>query len=246
MKRGSVAVQTYRWHRAADEDAFRRLAVDTALATAEVSIRERGQFHFVLAGGNTPRKVYEALRSARTEWTAWHLYFGDERCLPEDDPERNSCMAIGAWLSHVPVPLAQIHVIRGELGPREAAASYAATLRGLGDFDLVLLGLGEDGHTASLFPGNDWGTTAESADALPVFDAPKPPPERVTLSAARLSRARKVLFLVSGESKRKALADWRSGCAIPAAAICPPTGVDVLVSAELLEPAAANPRAYKG
>ena len=129
-----------------------------------------------------------------------------------------------------------------ELGVREAAASYAAALSGLGDFDLVLLGLGEDGHTASLFPGNDWGTTAESADALPVFDAPKPPPERVTLSAARLSRARKVLFLVSGESKRKALADWRSGCAIPAAAIRPPTGVDVLVSAELLRPAAANPR----
>ena len=246
MKRGTMAVQTYRWHRAADEDAFRRLAVDTALATAEASIRERGQFHFVLAGGNTPRKVYEALRSARTEWTAWHLYFGDERCLPEDDPERNSRMAIDAWLSHVPVLPAQIHVIRGELGPREAAASYAAALRGLGDFDLVLLGLGEDGHTASLFPGNDWGTTAESADALPVFDAPKPPPERVTLSAARLSRARKVLFLVSGESKRKALADWRSGRAIPAAAIRPPTGVDVLVSAELLEPAAANPRGYEG
>lgn len=246
MKRGSMAVQTYRWHRAPDADTFRRLAVDTILTTAEAAIRERGRFHFVLAGGNTPRGVYEALRSARAEWTAWHLYFGDERCLPEDDPERNSRTAIDAWLSHVPVPPAQIHVIRGELGAREAAASYAAALRGVDDFDLVLLGLGEDGHTASLFPGNDWGTTAESADALPVFDAPKPPPERVTLSAARLSRARKVLFLVSGESKRKALADWRSGRAIPAAAIRPPTGVDVLVSAELLEPAAANPRGYEG
>ena len=246
MKRGTMAVQTHRWHPAPDEDTFRRVAVDTILAAAEASIRERGQFRFVLAGGNTPRGVYEALRSVQAEWMAWHIYFSDERCLPGDDPERNSRMAIDAWLSHVPVPPAQIHVIRGELGPREAAVSYAAALRGLGDFDLVLLGLGEDGHTASLFPGNDWGTTAESADALPVFDAPKPPPERVTLSAARLNRTRKALFLVSGESKRKALADWRSGRAIPAAAIRPPTGVDVLVSAELLEPAAANPRGYEG
>jgi 6-phosphogluconolactonase len=240
MKQLNISVQACRWHVAPDEGAFRRQAVDIVLATAEVSIRERGQFHLVLAGGGTPRPIYKELRSAHTEWAAWHLYFGDERCVPENDPERNSRLAIDAWLSHVPIPATQIHLIPGELGARKAAASYAALLRGLGNFDLVLLGLGEDGHTASLFPGNDWGVSEESADVLPVFDAPKPPPERVTLSAARLSRAGTVLFLVSGESKRKALADWRSGCAIPASAICPPKGVDVLISTELLDSTVAN------
>jgi 6-phosphogluconolactonase len=240
MKQNNIAIKSCRWHIAPDENAFRRQAVDIVLATAEASIRERGQFHLVLAGGGTPYSIYKELRSVRAEWPAWHLYFGDERCVPEDDPERNSRLAIDAWLSHVPIPSKQIHVIHGELGARKAAASYAALLRDLGDFDLVLLGLGEEGHTASLFPGDDWGMSAESADALPVFDAPKPPPERVTLSAARLSRAGTVLFLISGESKRKALADWRSGGAIPASAICPPKGIDVLVSTELFDSTVAN------
>jgi len=222
-----------RWLRAADEDAFRRRAVEAILASAEVAIRERGRFVVVHAGGNTPRRIYEALRPARAEWAGWHVYFGDERCAPPGDPGRNSRMALDAWLTHVPIPLAQVHAIPGELGARRAAAAYAAALEGVADFDLVLLGLGEDGHTASLFPGHEWGTAAGSPDALPVFDAPKPPPERVTLSAARLSRARRALFLASGESKRPAIEAWRAGRPLPAAAIRPPGGVEVLTTPEL-------------
>ena len=138
-------------------------------------------------------------------------------------------MAGLAWLDHVPLPAAHRHAIPAELGA-ERAAAYAAELRGVGDFDLVLLGLGEDGHTASLFPGHDWGEAPDAPDALAVLDAPEPPPERVSLSAARLSRSREVLFLVAGPSKREALARWRAGERIPAAAIRPATGVDVLVS----------------
>jgi 6-phosphogluconolactonase len=108
-------------------------------------------------------------------------------------------------------------------------------LRPVGDFDLVLLGLGEDGHTASLFPDHEWGAEAGSPDALAVFDAPKPPSERVSMSAARLSRARHVLFLVSGESKRLAVSTWRAGSNIPARAIQPESGVDILVESALLE-----------
>jgi len=93
-----------------------------------------------------------------------------------------------------------------------------------------VLGLGEDGHTASLFPGHDLGEAPGSPAALAVLDAPKPPRERVSLSAARLSYAREALFLVSGESKRQAMADWRAGRPIPARAVAPAAGVDVLVA----------------
>ena len=128
----------------------------------------------------------------------------------------------------------QVHAIPAELGASAAALAYAETLRGVGDFDLVLLGLGEDGHTASLFPGRDWGVAASAPDALAVFDAPKPPPQRVSLSAARLSRTREVLFMVEGEAKRDAVARWRAGEQLPAAAIRPAGGVDVLVESALL------------
>ena len=100
-------------------------------------------------------------------------------------------------------------------------------------FDLLHLGMGPDGHTASLFPGRP-EASASHALVIPIRDSPKPPPERVSLSAPRLSRARKVLFLVSGESKRQALTEWRSGKPLPAAAVRPANGVDVLLSANLL------------
>ena len=139
-------------------------------------------------------------------------------------------MAGEAWLDHVALPPQGLHEIPAELGAQAAAQAYAGTLRQFGEFDLVLLGLGEDGHTASLFPGHDWGEAPGSPAALAVLDAPKPPRERVSLSAARLSRARQVLFLVSGGSKARALAQWRAGSDIPARAIAPAAGVDVLVA----------------
>jgi 6-phosphogluconolactonase len=225
-----------RWHAVADGLALQQMTQGIILASAVQAIYQRGQFHLVLAGGNTPRGIYRGLCSAHTDWSAWHIYFGDERCVPPTDPARNSHMAAEAWLGHVPIPALQVHVIPGELGAIEAARNYAETLRSVGDFDLVLLGLGEDGHTASLFPDHEWGAAPGALDTLAVYDAPKPPPQRVSLSAARLSRARQVIFLVNGESKHKAVAEWRAGNDIPARAITPAAGVDVLVESALLEP----------
>lgn len=227
--------QQCRWHAVSDRHALQAAALETILASASLSIQERGEFHIVLAGGNTPREIYRGLRAAQTDWAAWHLYFGDERCLTADDPERNSRMAGDAWLDSVFVPPLQIHAIAGQLGAFQASRQYAETLRTVGDFDLVLLGLGEDGHTASLFPGHEWGSAPGSPDTLAIVDAPKPPPERVSMSAARLSRARQVLFIVSGESKRLAVSEWRAGKDIPARAIQPASGVDILVESALLE-----------
>lgn len=228
-----------RWHAVPDEHALRQAALATILLSAARAIHERGQFHVVLAGENTPRGIYKRLRKVQTDWSKWHIYFGDERCLLPVDASRNSRMAAAVWLDYVPISPVRVHAIPGELGAFHAAQIYAETLRAVGDFDLVLLGLGEDGHTASLFPDHEWGATPGSSDTLAVIDAPKPPSQRVSLSAARLSHARQVRFWVCGESKHKAVAAWRADKGIPAQAIRPLAGVDVLVVSALLAPLVA-------
>jgi 6-phosphogluconolactonase len=219
--------QTCRWHKfdslAAFEEAGRRFILDSAQRAIDV----HGSFRIVLAGGNTPRGIYHALCDADTDWSAWHIYFGDERCLPIDDPERNSHMAHSVWLDHVAIPSPHIHVIPAELGPDAAAENYAREIAQVGEFDLVLLGLGEDGHTASLFPAGAWERATTWPDVMPVGDAPKPPLQRVSLSPARLSHAARVMFLASGKGKREAAMNWRNGFAIPASRIRPAGGVDI-------------------
>src|SRR5512135_2021412 len=222
-----AASPEYRWHEFDTRTAFEQAASRFILQNAELSITARGAFRIVLAGGNTPRNIYSALRSAATDWSAWHVYFGDERCLFPDDPDRNSAMVRSLWLDHVAIPARQIHLIPGELGAETAAAIYAREVAAVDEFDLVLLGLGEDGHTASLFPGKDWGEAEDALPVLAVHDAPKLPSDRVTLSVRRLSRARKVVFLVAGESKVDALTRLVAGDRIPASAIRPESGVDI-------------------
>lgn len=227
--------QLCRWYLYSSVQSLQTEAVGMIARAAEQAITDNGTFSMVLAGGSSPHLLYKRLSALKTNWAAWHIYFGDERCLPAADPGRNSNMARDAWLDHVPVPQKQVYAIPAEMGAKAAAAAYAATLRQVGEFDLVLLGLGEDGHTASLFHGHDWGQEADSPVALPVFDAPVPPAERVSLSAWRLSQAKQVLFLVTGESKHEAVMNWRAGANIPARAITPRHGVDVLAESILLE-----------
>ncbi len=217
-----------RWRVLPDALAVRDHAVQCIAQAAAKALTERGAFHIVLAGGSTPRAVYQALAGLQTDWQNWHVYYGDERCLPPEHAERNSQTAMQAWLAHVPLPAVQHHVIAAELGPERAAEQYAGAVAGV-NFDLVLLGLGEDGHTASLFPGNPLGNEPGAADVLPVNNAAKPPSARVSLSVACLSRSRQVVFLVTGAGKREAVARWRAGEAIPAAQVRCEKGVEVLL-----------------
>lgn len=220
--------QTVRWTPFDASETLRIAARDAVVASAREAIAGRGSFSIVLAGGSTPRVVYQMLRDADTDWSKWHVYFGDERCLPPDHADRNSRMASEALLDHVAIPAAQIHPIPAELGGAAAAAAYSETLAGLPEFDLVLLGLGEDGHTASLFPGHTWDHNPPQA-AIPVMHAPKPPSDRVSMSAQRLSQARKVLFLVEGAGKQHAVSQWKRGVFLPVRAIIPAKGVDVFL-----------------
>jgi 6-phosphogluconolactonase len=229
-------MQQHQWHHFNTVEEL----VDTAVAgisdIAERTIKEKGVFHLSLAGGSTPAVIYQRLVTLDTDWSKWHIWFGDERCLPIGDPDRNDSMAKKSWLDHVPVPASNMHSIPAERGAEQAATDYSAELDKAGEFDLVLLGLGEDGHTASLFPGHDWEKGQESVAAIPVYDAPKPPPDRVSMSAVRLSNARYVWFIVTGESKVDAMQRWRKGESIPAASISADSSLEIYtdVSQDLL------------
>jgi 6-phosphogluconolactonase len=207
------------WRVFADADALAEALTEALLMEAVEAVAARGVFHLVLAGGSTPLALYHALAECNAGDARWHIWYGDERCLPAHHPERNSTLAESAWLSESHIPPGHRRPIPAEHGAPEAAALYAGWLDGVPDFDVVLLGIGEDGHTASLFPGHDWGMEAGSPDVLAVHAAPKPPPERVSLSAARLSRSAKVWFMATGLGKRDALRRWANCEALPVAAM---------------------------
>lgn len=228
-----VIPQVVRWHIYPDEAELAETASSAILRIANQAIAERGEYLIVLSGGKTPKAIYERLAESAADWTRWKIYFGDERCLPVDHPDRNSVMAATAWLGRVTIPREQIFQIPAERGSEAGAEAYQKILAGVGSFDLVLLGLGEDGHTASLFPGHDWGEGAEEISVLPVQGAPKPPGERVSLSAFRLSHARQVLVFASGAAKAPAVTAWRSGQNLPIAAVRAPTGVDALLTLDV-------------
>ena len=210
-------------------EEFHDKSVQAIIRIANYAISTREAFHVVLAGGEAPQPIYARLKEMETDWNKWHIYFGDERCLPTSHPERNSLMASSAWIGHVPIPFAQIHAIPAEQGAESGAKAYSEMLGQVQAFDLVLLGLGEDGHTASLFPGNEYGEADDFPAAMAVQNAPKPPKQRITLSAWRLSSAKQVFFLVHGKAKQAAVAEWRNGTGLPAGAIAPTAGVDIMM-----------------
>jgi 6-phosphogluconolactonase len=207
------------WRVFADADALVAALADAVCAEAEAAIAARGVFHLVVAGGTTPRALYAELARRGAGDARWHVWYGDERCLQADHPERNSVMAEAAWLAASRIPAANRRPIPAEQGAEEAAALYAGWLAAVADFDVLLLGMGEDGHTASLFPAHDWSSTPDSPDVLAVHAAPKPPPERVSLSAARLNRSRRVWFVITGSGKRDALLRWKGGEPLPVSVV---------------------------
>ena len=223
--------QQLRWHDCATEAELVDTATRAIAGCAAKAITAAGGFRIVLAGGETPRKIYAALIDITTDWNAWHIYFGDERCLPEGDPGRNDTMAMDAWLDHVSIPKTQIHSIDAHMDVGAAARQYAGILAGVNQFDLVLLGLGEDGHTASLFPNHLRDLEKNADPVIAVHDAPKPPRNRITLSPRRLSQADQVFFLIAGENKRQAVRSWRAEEDIPASYVTPAEGVDVFLTA---------------
>ncbi len=218
-----------RWHVYTDLDQLIEAVANGIMSEAARAISAAGRFLIVLAGGSTPRPIYARLVELNTPWHQWHIYFGDERCLRTGHPERNDTMIREVWLDKVSIPVDQIHAVPAELGASAGAKSYAQELASLGPFDLTLLGLGEDGHTASLFPGGPLGCQRGAPDVLAVHAAPKPPASRVSMSAARLTRSQSVQLIVTGEEKRAVLARLRDGADMPIRSVNPANGIDLFL-----------------
>ena len=210
-------------HRYPSLEHLSRAAAEYICEIAERAIKERGIFTFVLSGGTTPRLLYEELArepyADRFAWQHWRLFWGDERCVPSDSPDSNYSLALQTLISKVDVPPSNIHRIPATTGsPKAVAAEYETTLReffqasaasdpstSFPSFDLVLLGMGADGHTASLFPGDaaleeraSWVVAVEGSSA-------SPPVQRITLTFPVFNEAKCVLFLVAGSNKLKVL-----------------------------------------
>lgn len=194
-----------------DKERLMTAAADLFIIVATEAIAEQGMAQIALTGGSTPRAFYQLLATpeyaARVDWAHVAIWFGDERCVPADHPESNFRMAHEALLAHVPIPAEQIHRMPGELPPDEAATRYEADLRTgfnlapgeLPRFDLIWLGMGNDGHTASLFPGT---AALEVTDRLCVANhIPQLQTDRLTLTFPVLNAAARVAFLVAGEEK---------------------------------------------
>jgi 6-phosphogluconolactonase len=207
----------------ADATDVARAAAQRFIEIARECTKARGRFSVALAGGSTPRRIYELLAgedlSRELDWSQVHIFFGDERCVPPDDAQSNYRMANEALLARVSLPVQNVHRMRGEGDAVANARLYEDELRDFFDgddwpqFDLVMLGMGDDGHTASLFPEThalDVRTAWVTANWVEKFDA-----FRITLTAPAINHARNVLFIVTGAGKAARLREVLYGARDP-------------------------------
>lgn len=199
-------------------------------AAAEQSIRKRGRFVIALSGGSTPRRLYELLAESAQDWPNWHVLWSDERAVRPDHADSNFGMVKSALLNHIAIPIGNVRRIETEHPAPVAARRYEDAIRALlgkkPAFDLVLLGIGEDGHTASLFPGEP--AVRERAKLVTACRLEGPGPARVTFTLPLINAARRVALLAAGEAKaamvQRAIEPGLRGPDIPAGLVSPTKG----------------------
>jgi 6-phosphogluconolactonase len=219
------------------QEQVAQAAAERFVDYSAASIADHGSFTVALAGGSTPRRAYELLGSDefknRLDWPVVQLFFGDERMVPPDSPESNYRMVNDALLSRVSLPPQNVHRMNGEIAPQESAELYEAELKSFfattawPRFDLILLGMGDDGHTASLFPGDE--ALNETAKWVVVTRHPQSGQARITLTLPVINQAARVVFLVTGKKKAAPLVRILHGDAaneeLPARKVTPVNGV---------------------
>jgi 6-phosphogluconolactonase len=202
-----------------DAQAVARRAAREIVRHLSEARRVRGVAHLALSGGTTPASTYQLLGEELEDWSALEVWFVDERCVAAEDPQSNYKLAAQTLLEGAPIDAARVHRMEGELGPDAGAARYSELIwthvprpdgsgqqgDGLPVLDLAVLGIGPDGHVASLFPGAPALSAPACEVCLGVRDSPKPPPERITLSMGMLRAARRCLLIATGASKADAL-----------------------------------------
>lgn len=196
-----------------DAEAVAAHAAEAIAERIDEALRDERELHIALAGGSTPKRAYELLAAVEGSWTHVHLWLGDERCVPEDHPESNARMVRESLLARERAEPPVLHTVPAPEVPEDAAWLYGLEIREhVADavFDVVLLGMGPDGHTCSLFPGHPVLAVTRALVA-PVRESPKPPPERVTLTLPVVRAARFTLLLATGDEKREALARALAG-----------------------------------
>ncbi|MCF6323808.1 MAG: 6-phosphogluconolactonase [Gammaproteobacteria bacterium] len=201
----------HHWTVSTSPDAASIAAADFIAAQISTAIEARGICHMIVPGGNTPAGCYAALAEKPLPWDKLHCYPGDERCYRVGHAERNDVMIESIFLSRTPG--IHFHPMATESGAEQAALAYQTTIEPVDLFDIAFLGVGEDGHTASLFPGN--AALAETASVVAVHHSPKPPADRISMSLPILRQARLRVVLATGPSKATIMGRIRSGEPLP-------------------------------
>lgn len=203
-----------------DTEAVAQAAADYIAGQINTCVDNKGVCHVVLPGGSTPARCLELLAEKTLSWQQIHWYPSDERCYPVGHSDRNDSMIQNRlFSSHVDILADYFHPIPAELGAEEGAVAYAELLDTVSMLDIVILGMGEDGHTASLFPGN--AALHDTRSAVPVFNAPKPPADRISIGLNRLKGASECIMLATGENKKLAVRAVKQGSSLPVAVIDP-------------------------
>lgn len=198
-----------------DTDEWINYVVEFISRCAEVAITNSDSFHIVLPGGDSPKLIYHKLAEIDTIWSKWHFWIGDERMPSETYNDLNKLMIQKHLLDHIPYAAHQVHFMMVEWGVEKAVNDYKESLKAVSMFDLTLLGIGEDGHTASLFPGNDSGSSHHADDIMIVTNAPKAPKDRLSLSVKRLNMSENVLFIAKGANKKNIVLKIQEDLTLP-------------------------------
>jgi len=185
-----------------DEMSLSEALAQEILNIAKKSIFEKDCFSIVLTGGQSVLSLYKILSKADSNWDKWHIYIGDERCVPMDHKDRSDRVINEIWLDNSAIPKKNIHFIKAELGLLEARVEYENTLKKIDKFDVVLLSMGEDGHIASLFPNHVY---PEEQAVVVENNSPKSPKQRISMSYQQLNKAHYIFKLIIGESKQQAV-----------------------------------------
>jgi len=196
-----------------DTETLARALTEHLAQLIRAAVAARGACHLAFPGGRSPRRIFELLGKCDLPWPDLHLYPGDERCVPAGYLERNDRLAVELLRDRPPQLRPRLHSIPAEMGPEEGAARFSQLLRRTPQFDVALLGVGPDGHTASLFPAH--AALTDGRSAVPVFDAPNPPAQRVTIGIGRLRSARQRIVIATGQEKQEMLKQVRCGADFP-------------------------------